>query len=459
MGIETAIIGGAALLGGIAGSKGSKSTQTTASTTKPWDPQAQHLQTAFDAAQTNFDAANARPGYQGPLTAGMNDQQRAALAAASGYAQGPGAALPGQVAGVSSNLMGSAGSFAQTAGALSANGAGPANGTATGVLTNAANGAPMGTSGIPGSVGQTGQIASLGTAQTLAASGQRDLNPTIQAQAGGYVDENRIQGQVDAVTRDVSRTLNESTLPGLNARAAAGGNLNSARAGAAEAVARRGAEDRVADVSAGLRTAAFDTGVQASLQANGQQNQLALGANGQAIGASGALSNLGENQRQFDTGTTLQAATTLGSQDIANRGLDAQTRLSANGQQGQATQMGLGAAGTGGVLAGQNAQLIAAGGDAQQVEEQRVIDEQRAAYDAEELRKRQSLQAYMQIVGSNQWGSQTNGTVTNATPANPIGGALGGAAMGASMFAPGATAGPAMVRGITGLLSPRPAGG
>jgi len=55
---------------------------------------------------------------------------------------------------------------------------------------------------------------------------------------------------VTAAMRDSTRQLNEQTLPAINMAATGSGNVNSSRAGVADAVARRSYDDRMADVTA-----------------------------------------------------------------------------------------------------------------------------------------------------------------------------------------------------------------
>ena len=60
-------------------------------------------------------------------------------------------------------------------------------------------------------------------------------------------------GLVNAAMRDDRRQLTEQTLPGINMASSGGGNINSSRAGMADAIANRGYDDRKADVTAGIQ--------------------------------------------------------------------------------------------------------------------------------------------------------------------------------------------------------------
>ena len=64
---------------------------------------------------------------------------------------------------------------------------------------------------------------------------------------------NNSQPLVDAAMRDDYRTLTEQTMPGINQAASASGNMNSSRAGIADAVAQRGFNDRKADMTASIQ--------------------------------------------------------------------------------------------------------------------------------------------------------------------------------------------------------------
>lgn len=58
---------------------------------------------------------------------------------------------------------------------------------------------------------------------------------------------------VDAAMRDSTRQLQEQTLPGINRQASMSGNVNSSRAGVADALANRAYDDRRADVAADIQ--------------------------------------------------------------------------------------------------------------------------------------------------------------------------------------------------------------
>ena len=77
---------------------------------------------------------------------------------------------------------------------------------------------------------------------------------------------NNSSGLVNAAMRDDTRNLQENTLTNINQNASGTGNMNSSRAGVADAVANRGYNDRRADVTS-------DINQQLMNQSLGQQNQ------------------------------------------------------------------------------------------------------------------------------------------------------------------------------------------
>ena len=287
-----------------------------------------------------------------------------------------------------------------------------------------------------GATGLTGQTGALSTAQTLAANGMSDNSAQMQVGIGTFYNTDQVTAAQQAARDDITNTLSTKTLPSLNAQAMSGGNVNSARAGAAESVARGEAARAIATSDANISTQAYNTAVNAALTNQAQQNSLALQGNSQASSTAGALSTLGESQRQANQNTQLQAATTLGSQDTANRSLDAQTKLSANGQLGTAIGLGYQGAQLGSDLTTSNANAIISQGDAQQAEEQRQITEAQQQYYAQENRDKQNLADYYGIVGSGNWGGTSSSSSTTpgtSSLAAGLTGALGGAATGYGM--------------------------
>lgn len=121
--------------------------------------------------------------------------------------------------------------------------------------------------------------------------------PDMMSKATDYATEN-MNPIVQAMMRDSTRQLNEQTLPGINRAASGAGNVNSSRAGVADALANRAYDDRKADVS----TDVFNSLRNASLtQSNNEFNQ-SMNA---LRGAGAANTTLGN---AFTTGTNLATA-------------------------------------------------------------------------------------------------------------------------------------------------------
>jgi hypothetical protein len=104
----------------------------------------------------------------------------------------------------------------------------------------------------------------------LFAQSQADRMGTAQQ----YALDNS-QPLINAAMRDDYRNLTEQTLPGINMGASGSGNMNSSRAGIADAVANRAFDDRKADVSANIQNQLMN---QSLGQQNAQFNQ-AMAAN------------------------------------------------------------------------------------------------------------------------------------------------------------------------------------
>lgn len=236
--------------------------QETTQSTGPWEPQQGHILQAFRDARDLYETQQSNP---------LSEQQR----------------------GVLSDILGWQSSTGRQ-------------------MTQGYSNAALGASGALGkALGRADQLYGMATADPTQA--------TYQA-ANTYANNPAIDAQIDAAGRDISRNLGEQTLPTLNRAASAGGNLNSSRAGMAEAMATRGAQDRMADISSRIRGNAYTTGLQ--LGANQQQQRFANAANantqlsglfGQGMQAGGFANNL----QSASNNSALGAADTLHNADWA----------------------------------------------------------------------------------------------------------------------------------------------
>nr|BAR33249.1 hypothetical protein [uncultured Mediterranean phage uvMED] len=135
--------------------------------------------------------------------------------------------------------------------------------------------------------------ANLATGADVTAN--QGLNPN---DLGRYINNDILDGQINAASRDVMRNLTEQVKPTIAANAAITGNSGSSRRAVQDAIAERGAADRVADISSGIRSNAYNQALgfeanraaqNAQLEQTGRQfdagarNQLA----GQGLGIAG----------------------------------------------------------------------------------------------------------------------------------------------------------------------------
>lgn len=92
---------------------------------------------------------------------------------------------------------------------------------------------------------------------------------------------------LDTAMRDDRRNLQENTLTGIDMAASGSGNMNSSRAGIAEAVANRGYDDRRADMASNIQNNLIDRSLNTQNQAFADQQNALSGA----MGANNAISN------------------------------------------------------------------------------------------------------------------------------------------------------------------------
>lgn len=205
--VSLAVMGGTALAGGIFGASGAGETKSS----KPWKPQAKALKGLYGDTTAAYGRAAA--GAPTDFYAGMDPLTGQGIAGIDNYATGAGADLAGVVGG---------------------------------------SAAPLITAGGAGALGAAGGL--FDAAVTDPTQGNIDA-------AIAYADNPWVQGTIDAANRDTARALFEDQLPSLERGAVAGGNINSSRTGAREAILERGANDRMADTSAAIRGDAYRTGL------------------------------------------------------------------------------------------------------------------------------------------------------------------------------------------------------
>jgi hypothetical protein len=142
---------------------------------------------------------------------------------------------------------------------------------------------------------------------------------------GGMINNNVLNGQIDAASRDVMRNLQENQLTGIASQAAGTGNSGSSRAGVMAGIAARGAGDRIGDIASQMRGQAYNTALniganQASQNAGFQQqsnmaNQNAYNSARQfGTGVGQNAYNTNQQNQQFGAGMAQQ----IGQQGVNN---------------------------------------------------------------------------------------------------------------------------------------------
>lgn len=161
----------------------------------------------------------------------------------------------------------------------------------------------MGAMGAQGAfdITQAGQAFGQNYADLFEAGGEDRL-----ANAREYALENS-GPLIEAAMRNDYRTLTETTLPGINQASSGSGNINSSRAGVADAVAMRGYDDRAADVGASINSNLMDKSMaaqQRQFQDQMNANQGLMSSYGQGINAMGSMADFmtqaGGNLQGFD---------------------------------------------------------------------------------------------------------------------------------------------------------------
>ena len=224
------------------------------------------------------------------------------------------------VAGINGMLGGALGRAYGVGANMLAGGANASQGT--GMALNYAGGAMGGNAqgGINTAMGAGQGMANM--AGMMGAANNRGFNA---ANAGQYMNNSLLNGQIDAASRDVVRNLQENQLTGIASNAAGSGNSGSSRAGVMAGIAARGAGDRIGDISASMRGQAYNTGLgieanRASQNAGFQQqaNQSNQGAynNMMQFGAGMGQNAFNSNQQNQQFGASM--AQQLGQQGYNN---------------------------------------------------------------------------------------------------------------------------------------------
>jgi len=226
---------------------------------------------------------------------------------------------------------------------------------------------------------------------------------------------------VDAAMRDDRRNLQENTLTGIDLAASGSGNMNSSRAGVAEAVANRAFDDRRADVALDVQDRLIDRSLNQQARQFADQSSALTGAGNAGASQRADLAGAGNALagQSNSIGTSSNTLTASGNQLTNGTGqLNAAGNMNA-GIQGAYTQ-GLNTLGQGANF-GMNA------GNSLQGYDQAALNDAQAAFERQRDFEMQQRQGYQSgILG------QAPVSVGNisANKTDPFQAAMGGAMTG-----------------------------
>ncbi|MGY3589371.1 hypothetical protein [Bradyrhizobium sp. USDA 4350] len=245
------------------------------------------------------------------------------------------------------------------------------------------NTSPATTSATGATLQGAGTAATTGALSGLANYDPTKLNNTqaISNAAKQYADSQNIGAQTAAATNQAMETARDVTMPGIEQNAAATGNTNSSRTGIADGLVQRSLAENAANTYNSLYGQAYGNGLSlASANANAN-NSAALSALTNSASAGNAATNTGVN--------------------ASSTGINDQTNLY---------------------------NIANAAGSGEQASNQANLTNQQQQYQSQVTSPYAALNGLMGIIGSNNWGSNTNGTqttTTNPSAFSTIGGLLG----------------------------------
>jgi hypothetical protein len=269
-------------------------------------------------------------------------------------------------------------------------------------------------------------------------SAQQDSTAGIIGDAGQYVNSSPTQDAIGNVNRQIDQTLNEQTNPGMNRQAAAGGNLNSSRAGAAEAMNNENAAIAKGNADSQITNNAYNTGVATAASQHTAGLNTALSAAEGGLAGNTALAQGNQNTQLAtqlgETNSQIQAGNTAMGQQTSANSLNANTQLNANAQLGTAAGMGINGAASATNDATANFGLGQAAGQQQQTFDQNALNNSYQQWQMGNTYNQNVLNDFMGVVGSGNWGGSSATAQQSTLPTNLAGNALGGAAVGAGLY-------------------------
>ncbi|MDC1436992.1 hypothetical protein N8303_07080 [Gammaproteobacteria bacterium] len=387
---------------GFSGSK-SKSSSTSNANTYVDREQAPYLADIRSQARN----LNNNGGMPVEGVAGLNQTQLNAMGMANQAGQmqaGAGANLMAQ----GSGLTQGSGAAMNYAGQTMGGNAGQGIGTALGTGNQYAGG----TMNVNAAQGGGADYRMAGRMGGMAAQSGMAQNQGINTgNINSYMNNSVIDGQVDAVSRDITRNLRENELTGNASVAIGGGNMGSSMKQKLDFGAGQRAADRIADASASIRGNAYNQGLGIEAGRATQNAQLSQGTNQFNAGAQNSAQNQGYNigasQLQGNLGRSQQAA--MGNQGAYNSARQFGTGVGANAfntnmqnqQFGANMAQQLGQQGVSNMQAGQNMTNTGIGMAAGAGDQQRAYDQQLLGNQYQQgMAPYNSLNFYNSVVGA-----------------------------------------------------------
>lgn len=374
----------------------SKQKSTTNSTTKPLDWQENDIKSIFNNANNlyNQQSSQGAPNYD--TYQSLNSNQQNALSAMLQNSTGQNDA-GNAIMQAGTGVVGALGSGQSALNQASGN-------AASGAAGNFDHGTTSVSSLLSGLAGGNANTAQSALSSALSLAG---TNATAQnaADAANYANSSGVQNAIKDTIAQSNDLYQRTTLPSLNAAAQAGGNLNSSRAGAAQAVSDGLQEIRNAATASNMWNNAYQQGLSTAESARQSNLSGLLSSAGTALNGLN-LSLEGQNAANDQTNANNSTALNWNSQ-----------LNSAGNSLVNAGQTGASVASTGQDMSDQATKNALTAGTVQQTDAQSAAD----AKLNNELQQKQYFWSLLNnlygIEGANNWGQQTNSTTTTkSTP-------------------------------------------
>lgn len=414
----------------------SKRKSTTNSTTKPLDWQENDIKNIFNNANNLYDQQNSQGAPNYDTYQSLNGNQQNALSSMLQNSTGQNDA-GNAIMQAGTGVVGSLGSGQSALNKASGN-------AASGAAGNFDHGTTSVSSLLSGLAGGHASTAQSALSSALGLAG---TNATAQnaADAANYANSSGVQNAIKDTLAQSNDLYQRTTLPSLNAAAQAGGNLNSSRAGAAQAVSDGLQENRNAATASNMWNNAYQQGLSTAESARQSNLSGLLSSAGTALNGLN-LSLAGQNAANDQTNANNSTALNWNSQlNSAGNGLV------------NAGQTGASVASAGQDIADQATKNALTAGTVQQTDAQSAAD----ARLNNELQQKQFYWSLLNnlygIEGANNWGQKSNSTtITKSTPSvgQMIQGGIGTlAGLGSSLMTGGLGGGSSLLSGLLGSSS------